>query len=135
MRFTVLLGGESVFRKDVRLGLYREEATEPNCYGEIPADRIMGVYEKATGRVEISRVHSWVLKKNGGIATTWTCVNNSTKMKFDPESAQKLSRRPAAATLTDLKKTEYGQTPVPLSLDEVVSMLTPSVVAKVASEA
>ena len=29
----------------------------------------------------------------------------------------------------------HGQTPVPLSLDEVVSMLTPSVVAKVAAEA
>ena len=29
----------------------------------------------------------------------------------------------------------HGQTPIPLSLDEVVSMLTPSVVAKVASEA
>ena len=106
MRFTVLLGGESVSRKDVRLGLYREEATEPNCYGEIPADRIMGIYEKATGRVEISRVHSWVLKKNGGIAAAWTCVNNSTKMKFDPESAQNLINRPAAATLADLEKTE-----------------------------
>ena len=106
MRFTVLLGGESISRKNVRLGLYREEAKEPNCYGEIPADRIMGVYEKATGRVEISRVHSWVLKKNGGIAAAWTCVNNSTKMKFDPESAQNLINRPAAATLADLEKTE-----------------------------
>lgn len=106
MRFTVLLGGESVSRKNVRLGLYREEAKEPNCYGEIPADRIMGVYEKATGRVEISRVHSWVLKKNGGTAAAWTCVNNSTKMKFDPESAQNLINRPAAATLADLEKTE-----------------------------
>ena len=103
MRFTVLLGGESISRKNVRLGLYREEAKEPNCYGEIPADRIMGVYEKATGRVEISRVHSWVLKKN---AAAWTCVNNSTKMKFDPESAQNLINRPAAATLADLEKTE-----------------------------
>lgn len=109
MRFTVLLGGESVSRKNVRLGLYREEAKEPNCYGEIPADRIMGVYEKATGRVEISRVHSWVLKKNGGTAAAWTCVNNSTKMKFDPKSAQKLSSRPAAATLTDLEKTESAE--------------------------
>ena len=67
MRFTVLLGGESVSRKNVRLGLYREEAKEPNCYGEIPADRIMGVYEKATGRVEISRIHSWVLKKTAAL--------------------------------------------------------------------
>ena len=106
MRFTVLLGGESVSRKNVRLGLYREEAKEPNCYGEIPADRIMGVYEKATGRVEISRIHSWVLKKNGGTAAAWTCVNNSTKMKFDPESVQNLINRPAAATLADLEKTE-----------------------------
>ena len=103
MRFTVLLGGESVSRKNVRLGLYREEAKEPNCYGEIPADRIMGVYEKATGRVEISRIHSWVLKST---AAAWTCVNNSTKMKFDPESAQNLINRPAAATLADLEKTE-----------------------------
>ena len=88
MRFTVLLGGESVSRKNVRLGLYREEAKEPNCC------------------VEISRVHSWVLKKNGGTAAAWTCVNNSTKMKFDPESAQNLINRPAAATLADLEKTE-----------------------------
>jgi len=86
MRFTGVLGGECVSRKNVRLGLYRKEATEPKCYGEIPADRIMGVYEKATGRVEISRVHSWVLKKNGGTAAAWTCVNNCNRSKIEQQA-------------------------------------------------
>lgn len=87
--FVRLLGGEVVKREDIPLGLYKEEAAEGvvNEYGEVPAPFTMGVYEKDTGEVQISRVHTWEVKKIGGSAAAWTRVNNCTEIKNEPETA------------------------------------------------
>ncbi|PJO77124.1 replication endonuclease [Neisseria brasiliensis] len=87
--FVMLLGGEAVKRADVPLALYKEEAEDGvvNAYGETPAPYTLGVYEKSTGEVAVSRVHTWEVYKIGGTAAAWTRVNNCTKNENQPETA------------------------------------------------
>lgn len=111
-RFTILLGGEAASREDCRLGLYKEEGALPNRYGETKQPHIMGVYEKETGRVGISRVHSWTLGlKNGGnaAARTWTCVNNCRKSEFSAKPAQFLGSRTPAETVQGIENAEVSE--------------------------
>ncbi|HFC6396920.1 TPA: replication endonuclease [Neisseria polysaccharea] len=108
--FTILLGGEAASREDCRLGLYKEEGALPNRYGETKQPHIMGVYEKETGRVGISRVHSWTLKlKNGGNAAARTCVNNCRKSEFSAKPAQFLGSQPPAETIQDIENAEVSE--------------------------
>lgn len=109
-RFTILLGGEAASREDCRLGLYKEEGTLPNRYGETKQPHIMGVYEKETGRVGISRVHSWTVEvKNGGNAAARTCVNNCRKSEFSAKPAQFLGSQPPAETVQDIENAEVSE--------------------------
>lgn len=109
-RFTILLGGEAASREDCRLGLYKEEGALPNRYGETKQPHIMGVYEKETGRVGISRVHSWTVGlKNGGNAAARTCVNNCRKSEFSAKPAQFLGSQPPAETVQDIENAEVSE--------------------------
>lgn len=109
-RFTILLGGEAASREDCRLGLYKEEGALPNRYGETKQPHIMGVYEKETGRVGISRVHSWTVGlKNGGNAAARTCVNNCRKSEFSAKPAQFLGSQTPAETVQDIEKAEVSE--------------------------
>lgn len=108
-RFTILLGGEAASREDCRLGLYKEEGALPNRYGETKQPHIMGVYEKETGRVGISRVHSWTVGQNGGNAAARTCVNNCRKSEFPAKPAQFLGSQTPAETVQDIEKAEVSE--------------------------
>lgn len=104
------MGGEAASREDCRLGLYKEESALPNRYGETKQPHIMGVYEKETGRVGISRVHSWTLGlKNGGNAAARTCVNNCRKSEFSAKPAQFLGSQPPAETIQDIENAKVSE--------------------------
>nr|WP_314269895.1 replication endonuclease [uncultured Kingella sp.] len=92
-KFVMLMGGAVVRRKDLPVQLYKETLPETftNKYGEPLAAFTRGVLDADTGEVKISRIHEWRMSfKNGGKAAPWTCVNNSTKMKFDVETKRNM---------------------------------------------
>ena len=82
-RFTQIMGGVEIKRKDRPVQLYKEKTELLNKYGEERPALIYGVIEPETGLFKISRLHDWeVVLKKGGYAAAWTCVNNCTKSNF-----------------------------------------------------
>ena len=82
-RFTQIMGGVEIKRKDRPVQLYKEKTELLNKYGEERPALIYGVIEPETGLFKISRLHDWeVVLKKGGNAAAWTCVNNCTKSNF-----------------------------------------------------
>ncbi len=75
--FVVVMGGWEARRKDMPVGLAREEVDKPNRYGEVAQPTLIGVIDKTTGQLEVTRLHEWVLKSVRP-ARPWTRVNNST---------------------------------------------------------
>lgn len=86
-KFTMLMGGTDCPRDLRPIRLFREDVAETNRYGEPREKVVRGVFETDTGLIKISRIHEWVVERNGGTAAAWTGVNNSTKMKSDTKTA------------------------------------------------
>lgn len=97
-KFVMLMGGAVVKRGDLAVRLYKEKLPEnfTNKYGEPLPLFVRGVVAAQTGEIKISRIHEWrldVVFKKGGEAAPWTCVNNSTKMKFDSETKRNIVKK------------------------------------------
>lgn len=85
-KFVHLMGGAFVCRDALPIALYKEEAqiALTNRYGEPVGKFTRGVVDTESGEIRISRIHEWTVGfKNGGAAAPWTCVNNSTNLRFD----------------------------------------------------
>ena len=84
-KFVHLMGGAFVCRDALPIALYKEEAqiALTNRYGESVGKFTRGVVDTESGEIRISRIHEWTVGfKNGGAAAPWTCVNNSTNLRF-----------------------------------------------------